>query len=449
MPAIITNAFRKYNADNFKASFSDVSNKMYLMIGKASSWSGVDAGQYADANPSDTAVPTPKDTTVAPYIHHDDLVAIKLINASDVSHVIKRLDWDATGVTVYDEYDHEQDDLIDKNFFVMTDQFNVYKCISNNNGAASTQKPIGQDTTTGGYSDGYRWKFMYEVQQADVLKYVTTDWIPARTLSADDGTTQWSVQSTAVDGALEHIDVTAGGTGYTDVHSSTAQATGNDSTHIKLATTASAVDDAYNNSTVYISLGTGNGQLRTITDYDGTTKIATVTPAWTTNPDQTSQYDVMPAVTITSSDGTLATARVSTVTAGVIKTVTMINRGTGYRSASVVFAGGGGSNAAGSPRIGPKGGHGKDPVSELGGAYVMMNVRLTGTEGGDFAVGDDFRKVILIANPNQSNGTAASATTYQKSELQEDSGNQIYMEFRAPINRASDQTEDVKLVVEF
>ena len=79
----------------------------------------------------------------------------------------------------------------------------------------------------------------------------------------------------------------------------------------------------------------------------------------------------------------------------------------------------------------------------------MMNVRLSGTEGGDFAVGDDFRKVILIANPNQSNGTAATATTYQKSELQEDSGNQIYMEFRAPINRASDQTEDVKLVVEF
>ena len=54
---------------------------------------------------------------------------------------------------------------------------------------------------------------MYEVQQADVLKYVTTDWIPIKYLSSDDGNLQWDVQQAAVDGALEHIDVTAGGTG--------------------------------------------------------------------------------------------------------------------------------------------------------------------------------------------------------------------------------------------
>ena len=79
----------------------------------------------------------------------------------------------------------------------------------------------------------------------------------------------------------------------------------------------------------------------------------------------------------------------------------------------------------------------------------MLNVRLIGTEGGDFAVGDDFRKVILIANPNQLNGSAATASTYNVSEIEVDSGEQIYVEYRAPINRASDQTEDVKLVVEF
>ena len=78
----------------------------------------------------------------------------------------------------------------------------------------------------------------------------------------------------------------------------------------------------------------------------------------------------------------------------------------------------------------------------------MINVRLTGTEGGDFVVGDDFRKVILITNPTAS-GAAATATTYSGTELDDDSGEQIYVEYRAPINRASDQTEDVKLVVEF
>ena len=102
MPAIITNAFRTYNADNFIGSFA--SNKVYLMIGKADAWSGADLGQYTESSPSDTTIPTPIDTTVAPYIHHNDMIAAKLISASDVSHVIKRTDW--TSGTVYTEYNH-------------------------------------------------------------------------------------------------------------------------------------------------------------------------------------------------------------------------------------------------------------------------------------------------------------------------------------------------------
>ena len=177
MPAIITNAFRTYNADAFIGSFS--SNKMYLMIGKADAWSGASPGQYAETTPSDTTIPTPIDTTQAPYIHHNDMIAAKLINASDVSHVVKRTDW--TSGTVYTEYSHLQADQIDQTFFVMTDQYNVYKCISNNGGANSTDKPTGQSSgIVDGANDGYRWKFMYEVQQADVLKYVTTDWIPVK-----------------------------------------------------------------------------------------------------------------------------------------------------------------------------------------------------------------------------------------------------------------------------
>ena len=442
MPAIITNAFRTYNADNFISSFS--TNKMYLMIGKADAWSGASAGQYTESSPSDTAIPTPIDTTVAPFIHHNDMIAAKLISGSDVSHVIKRTDW--TSGTVYTEYNHLQDDQIDQTFFVMTDQYNVYKCISNYGGAASTVKPTGQTTSITETSDNYRWKFMYEVQQADVLKYVTTDWIPIQYLSSDDGTTQWDVQQAGVDGALEHIDVTAGGTGYINTNTGTAQA-GSTSTTINLAATASATDDIYNSMTVYISSGTGSGQIKVITDYVGSTKIATVS-AWTTTPDNTSVYEVMPAVSITTTEGSGAAARVSSVVGGVIKKVSMTAVGTLYRSGTATLTGGGGSGATVEPRIGPKGGHGKNAKTELGGAYVMINIRLVGTEGGDFTVGDDFRKVILIANPLAS-GAAGTATTYTGAELDDDSGEQIYIEYRAPINRASDQTEDVKLVVEF
>ena len=450
MPAIITNAFRTYNADNFIGSFA--SNKMYLMIGKADSWSGASLGQYTETSPSDTAIPTPIDTTVAPYIHHNDMIAAKLISESDVSHVVKRVDW--TSGTVYTEYNHKQDDQIDQTFFVMTDQYNVYKCISNYGGAASTVKPTGQSTSISETSDNYRWKFMYEVQQADVLKYVTTDWIPVKYLTSNDGTAQWTTQQAAVDGALEHIDVTSGGTGYVNTNTGTALA-GSTGTTIVLAATASTTNDIYNGMTVYISSGTGSGQIKVITDYVGSTKTATVS-AWTTTPDTTTVYEIMPAVAITDADpegsGTGAAARCSSVVGGVIKKIAMTAVGSGWRIATAVLTGGGGTGCVIEPRIGPKNGHGKNAKVELGGAFVMMNVRLVGTEGGDFATGDDFRKVILIANPLAS-GAAATATTYTgagiSNELDNDSGQMIYVEYRAPINRASDQTEDVKLVVEF
>jgi len=63
---------------------------------------------------------------------------------------------------------------------------------------------------------------------------------------------------------------------------------------ITLAATASVIDDTYIGSVVFISTGTGAGQIRLITAYDGTTKIATVSDDWKTNPDNTSIYKVLP-----------------------------------------------------------------------------------------------------------------------------------------------------------
>jgi len=71
----------------------------------------------------------------------------------------------------------------------------------------------------------------------------------------------------------------------------TAQS-GSTSTTLKLRSGASFSDDAYNNLTVQIISGTGAGQSRTITDYVGSTKVATVNSAWTTTPNNTSVYKI-------------------------------------------------------------------------------------------------------------------------------------------------------------
>lgn len=84
-------------------------------------------------------------------------------------------------------------------------------------------------------------------------------------------------------------------------HRGTAQA-GASST-ITLATTASSTDDTYNNMDIVITSGTGSGQTRTITDYVGSTRVATVDEAWTTTPDDTSVYEVRgPAIDATANN---------------------------------------------------------------------------------------------------------------------------------------------------
>ena len=450
MSAIINNSFRKFNADNFITAIG--ANKVYLMIGKNDPWNGTSAGEYIETSPSDVDVPIPLDTHVSQYLHYNDMIAAKLIAQTDVSHVLKRVDW--TSGVVYLEYDAYADDVIDQNFFVFTTAFRVYKCIGNNQGAASTIEPTGTSTSIIETSDNYRWKFMFEVQQADVLKFVTTDWIPVNSPANANQPEQAAVESAAVSGSLDHISVTNGGTLY---KSTTGTAQAGTGSNITLAATASPIPDYYNNMTVFISSGVGSGQIKTVTDYDGTTKEAIVDSVWTTIPDNTSVYEVMPAVTLTPLAGDTpiasgAVARVSGVSqpAGIITKVSMVSGGNNYRfvTATVTSGDNGGDAATLQPRVSPPGGHGKNAVSELGGAYVMLNTRLIGNEGSDFPVEDDFRKVHLLLNPT-ANNAPATLGTYNNLELDQDSGSIIYTEFRGPIIRASDSTEDIKLVCEF
>lgn len=52
-------------------------------------------------------------------------------------------------------------------------------------------------------------------------------------------------------------------------------------------------DDYYNAMDIYISSGTGAGQTRRISAYAGSTRVATIDTAWSTNPDTSSTYAVM------------------------------------------------------------------------------------------------------------------------------------------------------------
>lgn len=396
MPGVVTKRFRIHNAEQFYESFSEaVSTKMYLYIGRLQTW------------PSGDVVPTPVDSVQeSRYEPWRNMIAAKRVQSTDVSFCIERYNW-TTG-TVYAEYDNTDTTMYENQFYVVTTDFNVYKCLFNNRGAASTVNPTGTSTSLISTSDGYVWKYMYTISAADSLKFVTTNYVPVKTLTVDDGSTQWDVQQAASNSAIEIIDVTANGSSY--AHRANTIASVTNSSVIVLDGSASAVDDAYTGSALYIASGLGAGQLANVTNYVGGTKTVTLTPGLSITPNTSSGYHIGPRI-IVNGDGINASAYAN-VTAGQVTRINMINTGSGYTRANVTITGTGGSGATATARISPPGGHGSDPVGELGGYNVMLNVRISGTEGNNFPTNNDFRIIGLLRDPLTSTDVAADSAAY-------------------------------------
>lgn len=111
------------------------------------------------------------------------------------------------------------------------------------------------------------------------------------------------------------------------IRQGTAQSTGNSTTAIKLDAGASATTNFYKYMRIQVISGTGAPQAALCTAYDGTTKIATVAPAWPTAPDNTSVFQIFPAQADLE---TIVGAAVSTSTAQLgVNVVTNADK-TGY-----------------------------------------------------------------------------------------------------------------------
>ena len=171
-------------------------------------------------------------------------------------------------------YRDSDTNLHTRSYYVMTDENNVYKCLYNNEGAAST---IGADFHIITTSDGYMWKYMYTISLGEADKFLTASHI-IENISATDGSVegdrQVAVQNAAVNGSIEVIETNNKGDGYEQLANGVVLST--TSTNSQTVSSAVAGDNrassGANASTttqsVYISTGTGAGQRR-ITSYDG------------------------------------------------------------------------------------------------------------------------------------------------------------------------------------
>jgi len=216
MAAIVTNKFRINNAEQFVESFSETAaTTYYLFIGRAHSWAtDADAQGNSINEGTDASPPTPNDDVTSEFYNYDDMLGAKIITSSDVSHCIPRRNW-TTGTT-YDMYEHNisssnaansgATNLFDSSYVVMNGSFAVYKVIENDGATASTVEPTSTSNSIFETSDGYRWKYMYSLTSAETLNFMSTDFIHVSTDS--------TVSAAAVDGALDTILVVAGGSSF-------------------------------------------------------------------------------------------------------------------------------------------------------------------------------------------------------------------------------------------
>ena len=488
MAAIITEKFRLHNAEQFEESFSEASaSTYYLFIGKSSPFTSTTSGG------NDNAPPTPIDDVTTEFYKWDSMLAAKLISASDVSFAIPRRNW--ANNTTYDMYEHDvsgtntttsgASNLFSSTFYFMTTDHRVYKVLDNNNGAAYSGAEPTSEVTAPFELGGYTLQYMFKLTTSEIQKFLTSDFIPV--------TTDTDVANAAIDGMIDTVRVTAG-SGYTD------------------GTYYSAVD------------GDGSGGVVKIVVNGG-------------------------AISLQGSTGSNMQAGGSGYTFATVDLTDV------YTDTALSVAGniGSGTGGAVQPIISPKGGHGKDAVKELGGHFVMMNIKLEQAEGDDLTIANDFREVGIVKDPyNFGTTTVSSASTrrqtyavklaaapstayevderitqsttgavgrvvefdstnniiyylqeqytnygidatgntvtfsganvitgatstgaatpsatasetvtlaggasltftsgYANPELESDSGHILYVENRRPISRASDQTEDIKIVVEF
>ena len=100
-----------------------------------------------------------------------------------------------------------------------------------------------------------------------------------------------------------------------------------------------------------------------------------------------------------------------------VQTITMTTRGGGYTFANVRLSGGGSSSRTGSQLanaraiMSPFGGHGSDPVYELGASTIMINLKINRDEDGILSPVNDFRQIGIIKDPYVYGTTTVSTNT--------------------------------------
>src|SRR5210317_995976 len=497
MPAIITNKFRLNNAEQFQESFSETANNVYYLgIGRPQAFGTLTrADSRTDYEGTDSNPITPGDTVVREFYTYDDLIAAKRVQSTDVSFVIPRRNW--TSGTVYDIYRHDYGEyltgstttrvtsnssattLFDSTFYVLTTARRVYKCLDNNGGVTSTDEPTGVSTSVTTTTDGYKWKYMYTLSAAQQADFLSTDFM-AVTTNANAAAEQLDVISAAVDGALDVIKIKSAGSGGTNGTFTGIAIRGDGSGGVCSVTVSGGAVTAVTVTTrgTGYTFGTvSNAQIVAAgaTSLSGAELDVIIGPKGGHGANAIEELGGFFVMLNTSLEGTEASNTGDFSTANDFRKIALLRDPTKSASAvtgntarltkAVVFAA---SPAPGTFTV-------DEEINQATTGAVGKVVEYDSTNRILFYIQTRFNdegadsngNITAFSGANVITGQSTSATGtpdtsvsttvnnvsftsgYSSSELDADQGDVIYLESRTPIARASDQSENVKLIVEF
>ena len=328
----------------------------------------------------------------------------------------------------------------------------------NNAGVASTVEPTGTSNAELTTADGYVWKYMYTLTTAQVADFLTADFMPV--------TTDATVSAAAVDGAIRHYKVERGGSGYTAGTFTAVPINGDGaSATVTVVISGGAV-------TSVTSTAAGTDYTFATCDVDAISGVGTPTTSAIVTPiigpkggqgfnavDELGGFYVMTNTSIASTEGggdfvvdqdfrrvgivlnptnygtdTVATA--STLSA--LKSMTFDASPTPGTFVHDEIITGGTSGAKG------KVVHWDSTTRIL--KYIQTQWTGLETTGVDKNKLTAFAVAEVVTGAGSATGTIGSLTN---PEVKYYSGKSIYAEDRSPITRATDQTENIKLIVEF
>lgn len=181
MSSLVTKNFRVENTLNFINSIS--TNNYYLFFGKSDPWT------------NESVPDLPLDSVNDELLTRQKMIGMKKITTANVAFVVPRINW--VSGALYTPYSASDSSLQTKNFYVLTDEYNVYKCLGNASGENSTIKPTGTSVNDIQTGDGYIWKFMYNIPTGLVVSFLTNEWMPVP-YGSQKSLFQQSVENAAV-----------------------------------------------------------------------------------------------------------------------------------------------------------------------------------------------------------------------------------------------------------